>query len=93
MSSTPMYHPDDDETNPRPEDQGTARSHERNSEDQVDQAGGDTTRSSRDDASGTTDLDELNDDGVGGTIGSKDTFEPEEIDESHGSGTGDSAQE
>lgn len=27
---------------------------------------------------GTTDLDELNEDGVGGTRGEKDTFEPEE---------------
>lgn len=28
-----------------------------------------------------TDLDELNDEGVGGTIGAKDTFEPEESEE------------
>lgn len=29
----------------------------------------------------TTDLDELNDEGVGGTIGAKDTFEPEETED------------
>lgn len=90
MSSTPMYHPDDDETNPLSEDQGTAGSHARDSEDQAD---GSTTGSFRDDASGTTDLDELSDDGVGGTLGAKDTFEPEEIDEHDASETGDSPQE
>lgn len=29
----------------------------------------------------TTGLDELNDEGVGGTIGAKDTFEPEETED------------
>lgn len=29
----------------------------------------------------TTDLEELNDQGVGGTIGAKDTFEPEETED------------
>lgn len=90
MSSTPMYHPDDDETNPRPEDQGIARPREGNSGDRADGA---PTRSSRDDAPGTTDLDELSDDGVGGTLGAKDTFEPEEVDEPHVSETGGSPQQ
>ena len=41
--------------------------------------------------SAVTDLDELNDEGVGGTVGSKDTFEPEESDASRHAG-GDSPQ-
>ena len=87
MSSTPLYHPDDDETNPHPEDQGI--SHQGGPEDPAD-AG--ASRSSRDDGSADTDLDELNDEGVGGTVGSKDTFEPEESDASRDAGRGDSPQ-
>lgn len=85
MSSTPLYHPDDDETNPHSEDQGI--SHEGGSEGPAD-AG--ASRDSRDADSPDTDLDELNDEGVGGTLGAKDTFEPEESDESRGAGRGDS---
>lgn len=87
MSSTPLYHPDDDETNPLPEDQGI--SHESGPEDSAD-AG--SSRSSQDADSSDTDLDELNDEGVGGTLGAKDTFEPEESDASRGAGKGDSPQ-
>ena len=83
MSSTPLYHPDDDETNPHPEDQGISR--QGGPEDPAD-AG--ASRSSQDDGSADTDLDELND----GTVGSKDTFEPEESDASRHAG-GDSPQE
>lgn len=86
MSSTPMYHPDDDETNPHPEDQGIAPSRAEASDGRTD---GGETPSSRDADSSTTDLDELNDEGVGGTVGAEDTFEPEE---SGGSGNGDSTQ-
>ena len=86
MSSTPLYHPDDDETNPHPEDQGI--SHQGGPEDPAD-AG--AARSSQDDGSADTDLDELNDEGVGGTVGSKDTFEREESDASRRAG-GDSPQ-
>lgn len=87
MSSTPLYHPDDDETNPHPEDQ--AISPQGGPEDPAD-AG--ASRSSQDDGSSDTDLDELNDEGVGGTVGSKDTFEPEESDASRHAGRGDSPQ-
>ena len=87
MSSTPLYHPDDDEMNPHPEDQGI--SHQGGPEDPAD-AG--AARSSQDDGSADTDLEELNDAGVGGTVGSKDTFEPEESDASRHAG-GDSPQE
>ena len=87
MSSTPLYHPDDDEMNPHPEDQGI--SHQGGPEDPAD-AG--AARSSQDDGSADTDLEELNDEGVGGTVGSKDTFEPEESDASRHAG-GDSPQE
>ena len=87
MSSTPLYHPDDDETTALPEDQGI--SHEGGSEDSTD-AG--ASRGSRDADSSTSDLDELNDEGVGGTVGSKDTFEPEESDASRDAGRGDSPQ-
>lgn len=87
MSSTPLYHPDDDETNPHPEDQGI--SHEGDSEGPAD-AG--ASRSSRDADSPDTDLDELNDEGAGGTLGAKDTFEPEESDTSRDAGRGDSPQ-
>lgn len=86
MSSTPLYHPDDDETNPHPEDQGISQ--QGGPEDPAD-AG--ASRSSQDDGSAVTDLDELNDEGVGGTVGSKDTFEPEESDASRHAG-GDSPQ-
>ncbi|MFE7605252.1 hypothetical protein ACFU1Q_08825 [Brachybacterium paraconglomeratum] len=86
MSSTPLYHPDDDETNPHPEDQGI--SYQGGPED-PDDAG--ASRSSQDADSSDTDLDELNDEGVGGTVGSKDTFEPEESDASRHAG-GDSPQ-
>lgn len=86
MSSTPLYHPDDDETNPHAEDQGI--SHQGGSEDSAD-AG--SSRSSQDDSAADTDLDELNYEGVGGTVGSKDTFEPEESDASRHAG-GDSPQ-
>ncbi|MGP5260792.1 hypothetical protein ACTXMW_15680 [Brachybacterium paraconglomeratum] len=86
MSSTPLYHPDDDEANPHPEDQGI--SHQGGSEDSAD-AG--SSRSSRDADSSDTDLDELSDEGVGGTLGAKDTFEPEESDTSRHAG-GDSPQ-
>ena len=87
MSSTPLYHPDDDETNALPEDQGI--SHEGGSEDST---GADAPRSSQGAGSSPTDLDELNDEGVGGTVGSKDTFEPEESDASRDAGRGDSPQ-
>jgi len=87
MSSTPLYHPDDDETNPLPEDQGI--SHEDGSEDST---GAGASRSSRGADSSPTDLDELSDEGVGGTLGAKDTFEPEESDASRGAGSGDSPQ-
>lgn len=40
-----------------------------------------------------TDLDELGDDGVGGTLAANDTFESEEVGEPHVSATGDSPQE
>lgn len=83
MSSTPLYHPDDDETNPHPEDQGI--SYQGGPEDPAD-AG--ASRSSQDAASADTDLDELNDEGAGGTVGSK---EPEESDASRHAG-GDSPQ-
>ena len=73
MSSTPLYHPDDDETNPLSEDQGI--SHEGGSEDSAD-----------------TDLDELSDEGVGGTLGAKDSFEPEESDGSRSAGRDDPSQ-
>ncbi|MCT1435930.1 hypothetical protein [Brachybacterium paraconglomeratum] len=85
MSSTPLYHPDDDGTNPHPEDQGI--SYQGGPEDPAD-AG--ASRSSQDADSADTDLDELNDEGVGGTVGSKDTFEPEESDASRHAGRGDS---
>lgn len=86
MSSTPLYHPDDDETHPHPEDQ--AISPQGGPEDPAD-AG--ASRSSQDVGSSDTDLDELNDEGVGGTLGAKDTFEPEESDASRHAG-GDSPQ-
>jgi len=89
MSSTPMYHPDDDETNPHPEDQGLAPSRAGASGDRTD---GDEASSSRDADSSTTDLDELNDEGVGGTVGAEDTFEPEESEGPSGSGNADSPQ-
>ena len=54
-------------------------------------AGAGASRASEDAASADTDLDELNDEGVGGTVGSKDTFEPEESDASRHPG-GDSPQ-
>lgn len=81
MSSTPMYHPDDGETRPLPEDQGTGPTHAGGSDDLNNV---DSTGSSQDETSKSTDtdLEELNDDGVGGTLGAKDTFEPEESDES-----------
>ncbi|HEX7352729.1 hypothetical protein [Brachybacterium sp.] len=88
MTSTPMYHPDDDETNPHPEDQGIAPS----SAEASDRTDGDETRSSREADSSTTDLGELNDEGVGGTVGAEDTFEPEESEGPGGSGAGDSTQ-
>jgi DNA-binding IclR family transcriptional regulator len=69
MSSTPLFHPDDDETRPLSEDQGIARAQERESDDRSDAV---ASRSSRDPDSTTTDLDELNDEGVGGTLGAQD---------------------
>lgn len=87
MSSTPLYHPDDDETNPLSEDQGFSR--EDGSENST---GAGASRSSGDPDSSPTDLDELSGEGVGGTLGAKDTFEPEESDTSRGAGSGDSPQ-
>jgi hypothetical protein len=89
MSSTPLFHPDDDETRPLSEDQGIARAQERESDDRSDAV---ASRSSRDPDSTTTDLDELNDEGVGGTLGAQDTFEPEESEASRDSGSGDAPQ-
>ncbi|MEE1619601.1 hypothetical protein V1260_04270 [Brachybacterium sp. J144] len=56
MSSTPMYHPDDDETSPLPEDQGIAQPGSGAAEE-------DPSRSSEDSDSSGTDHDERSDDG------------------------------